>query len=396
MPETYLLLRNMYLYSLGTAGNVEHGAQYQLKLVYEHNLQRTACNMTSGPFGGGTGTTPTHSHEKEKEKEEEENVLEGLVLLGWGYETLAVATEAESRQDPELPLKTGGKRLTDRWKRYAASSPMPPASELHVIMYFRLTGLCRRHRPPPFVGLVETKLLDPVASMALSAEVSRLLENGAITPDWTVVLGEAALDLSVPSFSHASSCVCVLGERNLYCFLTEGTVNLLLGNHNNMLLVYQDVTLQWAAQLACVPVAVRLANFSTHLPQEEEEDEEEDEEEEDDDEEEEKDDPSFSAPTKPTEGRAARRPRRASEPAVTTSTPTTTFKPRPAAWSVEDVTAFIHTLPGCSEVAEGFRMQEIDGQALLLLTEDHLMTSMNIKLGPALKICAHINALKNQ
>lgn len=28
------------------------------------------------------------------------------------YETLAVATEAESRQDPDLPLKTGGKRLT--------------------------------------------------------------------------------------------------------------------------------------------------------------------------------------------------------------------------------------------------------------------------------------------
>ncbi|KAJ3611023.1 hypothetical protein NHX12_021039 [Muraenolepis orangiensis] len=67
-----------------------------------------------------------------------------------------------------------------------------------------------------------------------------------------------------------------------------------------------------------------------------------------------------------------------------------------ATWTVEDVTAFIHTLPGCSEVAEGFRLQEIDGQALLLLTEDHLMTSMNIKLGPALKICAHINALKNQ
>ncbi|TKS87338.1 Polyhomeotic-like protein 3 [Collichthys lucidus] len=50
---------------------------------------------------------------------------------------------------------------------------------------------------------------------------------------------------------------------------------------------------------------------------------------------------------------------------------------------------------GCSDVAEAFRLQEIDGQALLLLTEDHLMTSMNIKLGPALKICAHINSLKN-
>lgn len=93
---------------------------------------------------------------------------------------------------------------------------------------------------------------------------------------------------------------------------------------------------------------------------------------------------------------AVRRARRASAPAVTTSTPTTTFKPSPSQWSVEEVTAFIHTLPGCSDVAEAFRLQEIDGQALMLLTEDHLMTSMNIKLGPALKICAHINTLKNQ
>ncbi|XP_061777374.1 polyhomeotic-like protein 2 isoform X2 [Nerophis ophidion] len=77
-------------------------------------------------------------------------------------------------------------------------------------------------------------------------------------------------------------------------------------------------------------------------------------------------------------------------------TPTSTFEPTPCRWSVEEVTNFIRTLPGCGEVADAFRLQEIDGQALLLLTEDHLMTSMNIKLGPALKICAHINALKNQ
>ncbi|KAM7369572.1 hypothetical protein PAMP_010889 [Pampus punctatissimus] len=133
--------------------------------------------------------------------------------------------------------------------------------------------------------------------------------------------------------------------------------------------------------------------------EEEEEEEEEDEdmeeggEEEDDDGGEE--DPAV-AMTARMDRRAARRARRASAPAVTTSTPTSTFKPAPSQWSVEEVTAFIHTLPGCSDVAEAFRLQEIDGQALLLLTEDHLMTSMNIKLGPALKICAHINALKNQ
>lgn len=34
---------------------MEHGNQYQIKLMYEHNLQRTACNMTYGPFGGVKG-----------------------------------------------------------------------------------------------------------------------------------------------------------------------------------------------------------------------------------------------------------------------------------------------------------------------------------------------------
>uniref|UniRef100_A0A8C5BHZ7 Bardet-Biedl syndrome 9 n=1 Tax=Gadus morhua TaxID=8049 RepID=A0A8C5BHZ7_GADMO len=239
--------RKLSVYSVsGTAGNVEHGAQYQLKLVYEHNLQRTACNMTSGPFGGATGHHSVCIQSMdgmlmffEQESYSFGRFLPGFLLPGplaycprtdnfltvsstrqlesYRYETLAVATDAESRQDAELPLKTGGKRLT---------------------------------------------------------------------PDWTVVLGEAALDLCIPSLSHASSSICVLGERNLYCFrdngqirfmkkleynpscflpyasVAEGTINLLLGNHNNMMLVFQDTTLKWAAQLASVPVAVRVANFS--------------------------------------------------------------------------------------------------------------------------------------
>ncbi|XP_073434987.1 polyhomeotic-like protein 3 isoform X3 [Dendrobates tinctorius] len=67
----------------------------------------------------------------------------------------------------------------------------------------------------------------------------------------------------------------------------------------------------------------------------------------------------------------------------------------PSLWTVEDVWAFIYSLPGCHEIADEFRTQEIDGQALLLLKEDHLMSTMNIKLGPALKICARINSLKD-
>lgn len=66
----------------------------------------------------------------------------------------------------------------------------------------------------------------------------------------------------------------------------------------------------------------------------------------------------------------------------------------PTKWNVEDVYEFIRSLPGCQEIAEEFRAQEIDGQALLLLKEDHLMSTMNIKLGPALKLYARISMLK--
>jgi hypothetical protein len=63
---------------------------------------------------------------------------------------------------------------------------------------------------------------------------------------------------------------------------------------------------------------------------------------------------------------------------------------------VTDVYEFVKHLPGCTEYADEFRSQEIDGQALLLLKEDHLMSAMNLKLGPALKICARINALREE
>ncbi|XP_061820974.1 uncharacterized protein [Nerophis lumbriciformis] len=132
--------------------------------------------------------------------------------------------------------------------------------------------------------------------------------------------------------------------------------------------------------------------------QEEEEDDEEEEQEEEmevgGEEEEEEDDEEEEEPPVAMTTRIENQGSGRRSSAVTT--PTSTFEPTPCQWSVEEVTNFIRTLPGCGEVADAFRLQEIDGQALLLLTEDHLMTSMNIKLGPALKICAHINALKNQ
>lgn len=61
---------------------------------------------------------------------------------------------------------------------------------------------------------------------------------------------------------------------------------------------------------------------------------------------------------------------------------------------VGEVCDFIRGLPGCSDYAEDFAIQEIDGQALMLLKEDHLMSAMSIKLGPALKIVARIDSMR--
>ena len=70
-------------------------------------------------------------------------------------------------------------------------------------------------------------------------------------------------------------------------------------------------------------------------------------------------------------------------------------KNNPLKWNVQQVCDFIKKLPGCSDYVEDFALQEIDGQALMLLQADHLMTAMSIKLGPALKICEQVKQLKD-
>ncbi|KAJ4922901.1 hypothetical protein JOQ06_026192, partial [Pogonophryne albipinna] len=212
--------RRCSVYSVsGTAGNVEHGDQYQLKMVYEHNLKRTVCNMTYGSFGGVTGHHSLCIQSMdgmlmfvEQDSYTFGRFLPGFLLPGplaysrrtdsfltvsaarqlesYKYETLAVAAEAESRQDADLPLKTGGKRLTPDWT-------------------FR--------------------------------NLYCLRDNGQIR--------------FMKKLEFNPSCFLP------YSSVTDGTTNLLLGNHTNMLQVYQDVTLKWAAQLSFVPVAIRVANF---------------------------------------------------------------------------------------------------------------------------------------
>ncbi|CAF93644.1 unnamed protein product [Tetraodon nigroviridis] len=178
--------RKVSVYSVsGTAGNVEHGDQYQLKLLYEHNLQRTACCMTHGAFGGVSGH---HS------------------LCVQSMDGMLMFFEQES---------------------YSFGRFLPG---------FLLPGpLVYNPRTDSFLTVSSARQLESYKNLYC------LRDNGQI---------------------HFMKKL----EFNPSCFLPyasvrDGTTNLLLCNHTNMLLVYQDVTLKWAAQLPFAPVATRLANF---------------------------------------------------------------------------------------------------------------------------------------
>uniref|UniRef100_A0A8C1PEF0 Sterile alpha motif domain containing 7 n=1 Tax=Cyprinus carpio TaxID=7962 RepID=A0A8C1PEF0_CYPCA len=60
-------------------------------------------------------------------------------------------------------------------------------------------------------------------------------------------------------------------------------------------------------------------------------------------------------------------------------------------WSVDDVYNFISAIPSCAEYAQTFKDHMIDGETFPLLTEDHLLDTLGLKLGPALKIRSQLS-----
>uniref|UniRef100_A0A3Q4BSS0 SAM domain-containing protein n=1 Tax=Mola mola TaxID=94237 RepID=A0A3Q4BSS0_MOLML len=67
-----------------------------------------------------------------------------------------------------------------------------------------------------------------------------------------------------------------------------------------------------------------------------------------------------------------------------------------SSWSVDDVIRFVQEADPqtLGPHIELFRKHEIDGKALMLLRSDIIMKYMGLKLGPALKLCHHIERLK--
>ncbi|NWQ97402.1 PTHB1 protein, partial [Burhinus bistriatus] len=238
--------RKLCVYAVSaTLGNVEHGNQYQIKLMYEHNLQRTACNMTYGPFGGvkGRDLICIQSMDGMLMLFEQESYAFGRFLPGF---LLPGPLTYSSRTDSFITV----------------SSCQQVESYKYQVLAFATDADERQE-----------------------TEQQKLSSGKRVAVDWVLNIGEQALDICIVSFNQAVSSVFVLGERNFfclkdngqirfmkkldyspscfipYCSVKEGTINTLVGNHSKMLNVYQDVTLKWATQLPHIPVSVKVANI---------------------------------------------------------------------------------------------------------------------------------------
>uniref|UniRef100_K1R8F5 Lethal(3)malignant brain tumor-like protein 1 n=1 Tax=Magallana gigas TaxID=29159 RepID=K1R8F5_MAGGI len=66
-----------------------------------------------------------------------------------------------------------------------------------------------------------------------------------------------------------------------------------------------------------------------------------------------------------------------------------------AKWNIEQVAAFVKTLPGCEEHYKTFKEEQIDGEAFLLISQADLVKILNIKLGPAIKIYNSLAVFKS-
>ncbi|XP_056149693.1 sterile alpha motif domain-containing protein 7 [Lampris incognitus] len=60
-------------------------------------------------------------------------------------------------------------------------------------------------------------------------------------------------------------------------------------------------------------------------------------------------------------------------------------------WTVDDVYNFINSIPTCAEYAQMFKDHMIDGETLPLLSEEHLLDTLGLKLGPVLKIRSQVS-----
>ncbi|XP_073983161.1 Bardet-Biedl syndrome 9 isoform X2 [Rhodnius prolixus] len=222
--------RSVAVYNFITiSGSTEHGDQSQVIMVYEHNLKRTAYCILVGGFGGVAGRDFLCIQS-----------LDGTLLF-YEQETLTL-----SRQLPNFLL------------------PSP-------IIYVPHTD--------SFVVLTSNWFLHSYRYQSLGEETSVQL-----MPSWEYNLGENVLEMNYLSLTTTEAAIFLMTDSNMYCFSETGILKFfkrlqltplcshiysrgepllmsLIVSDTNTLMVYENATLQWSAQLLITPIAVSRANF---------------------------------------------------------------------------------------------------------------------------------------
>lgn len=66
----------------------------------------------------------------------------------------------------------------------------------------------------------------------------------------------------------------------------------------------------------------------------------------------------------------------------------------PRIWSGGQVSDFVSSLPTCNKYKDVFRYEDIDGEAFLSLTQHDIVSILNVKVGPAVKLYNSILLLR--
>lgn len=245
------------LYFLGpNDGNVEHGDQYKIKFIYDHQLQRTSFCMCKGPFGGIAGAN-SDPHEYICVQS-----MDGMLSI-FEYESFSLSCFLPKILIPS-PIKYIAK--TDCFITVNSSW------ELEAYNY-------------------QTLATSGKTFERQTSDDSSSVKSKRIQPAYSYNLGESIIDIEV--FTQNNNCsILVLGERNLFCFnemcnlkfmkkfdlnpsalcvypivnqdgsiINTNSINYLITTHSKNLFVHEDVKVKWAAQLNHVPVQICVAKL---------------------------------------------------------------------------------------------------------------------------------------
>ncbi|XP_063927791.1 protein PTHB1 [Zophobas morio] len=225
------------VYALVTKeGATDHGVQHILQLLYEHKLRRSAYNFFVGPFGGSQSRDFICVQS-----------LDGLFTF-FEQESFAFCCFLP---DFLLPGPLVFVRKSDSFVT---------VNSAWQIMSFKY------------------KILSEAGQNSLEEDDV----GKKVTADWKFNLGEAVTDLDVVEDpSSRESFIMVLGERNMFCLsdigklkymkrldfsptcfinfsLNDRIMSLVVSETNN-LLIYQNTSLKWCAQLQTSPISVKRA-----------------------------------------------------------------------------------------------------------------------------------------